>query len=43
MKLISSHVLPDDNVKTHKFLTNKGKYIVEVETLETTNQKVTLV
>jgi hypothetical protein len=43
MKLISSRVLPDNNVKTHKFLTDKGKYIVEVETLETTNQKVTLV
>jgi len=43
MKLISSHVLPDNNVKTHKFLTDKGKYIVEVETLETTNQEVTLV
>jgi hypothetical protein len=43
MKLISSHVLPENNVKTHKFLTDKGKYIVEVETLETTNQEVVLV
>lgn len=43
MKLISSHILPDNNIKTHKFLTNKGKYIVEVETLEITNQEVTLI
>ena len=40
MKLISSHVLPDDGVKTHKFLTKKGKYIVEVETVKIDNLNV---
>jgi hypothetical protein len=37
MKLISSHVLPEDGVKTHKFLTEKGKYIVEVESVKSNN------
>ena len=31
MKLISSHVLPNEGLKSHKFLTYKGNYIVEVE------------
>ena len=31
MKMISTHILPEDGFKTHKFLTNKGNYVVEVE------------
>lgn len=31
MKLIASQVLPEDGFKSHKFLTHKGGYIVEVE------------
>jgi hypothetical protein len=31
MKMISTHILPEDGFKTHKFLTSKGNYVVEVE------------
>jgi len=31
MKMMSTHILPEDGFKTHKFLTSKGNYVVEVE------------
>lgn len=31
MKIIASNILPDDRLKSHKFLTQKGNYIVEVQ------------
>ena len=29
IKMISTHVIPEDNIKLHKFITDKYNYIVE--------------